>query len=81
VRQKHCASWFALVCHFNWATSHCQREVLVNMSMEEKLAALVVKNKIAPLDSSSLSAATLIQGDPMNIIASGFCWASMGTWL
>jgi hypothetical protein len=54
---------------------------VVDMSKEAKLAAQVVKKEIAPLDSSALSAATLILGGPMNLRASGFCQASTGTLL
>ena len=49
---------------------------VVDISRDAKLAALVVRNDMAPLDSSLLSVSTLIPGGPRNMRASGFCLAS-----
>ena len=49
---------------------------VVDISRDAKLAALVVKNDMAPLDSSMLLVSALIPGGPRNISTSGFCLAS-----
>jgi hypothetical protein len=49
---------------------------VVDISRDAKLATLVVKKDIAPLDSSSLSVSTLIPGGPRNMSTLGFCLAS-----
>ena len=54
---------------------------MVDISKDAKLAALVVKNEMAPLDSSSFSTPDLIPGNPKNFRESGFCLASSGTVL
>jgi hypothetical protein len=51
---------------------------VVDMSNDAKLAALVVKNEIAPLDTSSFSVSGLMPGAPRKWRDSGFCFASAG---
>ena len=52
---------------------------VVDMSNDAKLAVLVVKNEIAPLDTSSFSVSGLMPGAPKNLRDLGFCFASAGT--
>ena len=54
---------------------------MVDISRDAKLATLVVKNDMAPLDSSSLSVSVLIPGGPRNMSSSVFCLASAETLL
>ena len=54
---------------------------VVDISKDAKLAALMDKKDIAPLDSSSMSVSALIPGGPRNWNASGFCFASAETFI